>query len=109
MPITIIGYSAPVTDADAHQLMLDALQSNRSRVFSELEIIDIAKKQSVRENWSEFFYSHHYSILDNFKKSQLWWHPRRSCESLASGTLMNSPMDDNAFPQGLTSASPLLN
>lgn len=90
--ITVFGYSAPVTDADARQLMLTALQSNRSRVFSVLDIIDIAPKGSVRENWSDFLYSHHYSVINDFKKSQLWWHPRRSCEALASGTLMNDPI-----------------
>lgn len=96
--ITIFGYSAPATDADARQLMLSTLQSNRSRVFSELDIIDINDEELVRENWSDFLYSHHYSIIDNFRNSQLWWHPRRSCEALASGTLMNNPMSDNPFP-----------
>ncbi|WP_461791470.1 hypothetical protein [Pedobacter sp.] len=97
--ITIFGYSAPVTDADARKVMLDALVSNRSRVFSELEIIDIAPEEAVEENWSDFIYSHHYNIIDNFKNSDLWWHPRRSCEALASGTLMNDPIPHKPFPE----------
>lgn len=96
--ITVFGYSAPATDIDARQLMLSALQSNRSRPFSEMDIIDIGAEDLVRENWDDFLYSHHYDIMDNFKDSRLWWHPRRSCEALASGTLMNNPMDDNPFP-----------
>lgn len=96
--ITIFGYSAPVTDIDARQAMLEALKSNRSRVFSELEIIDISPEELVEENWSDFLYSHHYSIINNFKRSNLWWHPRRSCEALASGTLMNDPIAHNPFP-----------
>lgn len=96
--ITIFGYSAPVTDMDARRLMLDALESNRSRAFSELDIIDISEEEYVRENWADFIYSHHYCIFESFKDSQLWWHPRRSCEALAAGTLMNNPMSDNPFP-----------
>jgi len=96
--ITIFGYSAPVTDVDARQAMLDALESNASRVFSELDIIDISPQNLVEDNWNDFIYSHHYTIMDNFKNSYLWWHPRRSCEALASGTLMQDPMSDNPFP-----------
>jgi len=97
--ITIFGYSAPVTDIDARKVMLDSLQANRSRVFSELEIIDISPENTVEENWSDFIYSHHYNIIDNFRDSYLWWHPRRSCEALASETLMNDPLPHNPFTE----------
>lgn len=97
--ITIFGYSAPVTDVDARQVMLDALNSNASRVFSEVEIIDISPEELVEENWRDFLYSHHFNIMDNFRDSYLWWHPRRSCEALAAGTLMQDPMSHNPFPE----------
>lgn len=96
--ITIFGYSAPVTDVDARQIMLDSLKRNASRVFSELDIIDISPEEIIEENWSEFLYSHHYNIMSDFKDSYLWWHPRRSCEALALGTLMQEPMSHNPFP-----------
>lgn len=96
--ITIFGYSAPVTDIDARQLMLDALISNPSRMFSEIDIVDISPEDDVRENWNDFLYSHHYTILNSFKDTMQWWHPRRSCEALASGTLMQDPMSHNPFP-----------
>jgi hypothetical protein len=97
--VTIFGYSAPNSDIDAKKLMLDASMKNRSREFYELEIIDIKPEEEVEETWHDFIHSHHYSVIDNFKESYLWHHPRRSTDAFFDAYLMNSPWDDNPFPE----------
>lgn len=96
--VTIFGYSAPDSDVDAKKLMLDASMKNRSREFYELEIIDIKTEEEVEETWYDFIHSHHYSVIDNLKKSYLWYHPRRTTDAFFDAYLMNSPWDDNPFP-----------
>lgn len=97
--ITIFGYSAPDSDIDAKKLMLESIDANKSRVFSEIEIIDIKPEEEIEENWDNFFYKSHYSIIDSFQKSDLWNHPRRSCEAFFSAYLMNTPWSENPFPK----------
>ncbi|MDZ4810870.1 MAG: hypothetical protein SGI96_21755 [Bacteroidota bacterium] len=96
---TIFGYSAPASDVEAKELMLKAAASNKSKVFSEIEIIDIKPEDEVEENWDPFFYKNHYSIVDKFQQSYLWYHPRRSCDAFFSAYLMNTPWSDNPFPK----------
>jgi len=96
--VTIFGYSAPVSDIDAKKLMLDASIENKSREFYELEIIDVKSEEEIEEIWGDFIYSHHYSVLKNLKESYLWHHPRRSTDAFFDAYLMNSPWDDNPFP-----------
>ena len=97
--VTIFGYSAPVSDIDAKKLMLDASMENKSRNFYELEIIDIKPEEEVENTWYDFIYSHHYSVIDSFKKSYLWYHPRRSTDAFFDAYLMNSPWKENPFPE----------
>jgi len=96
--VTIFGYSAPVSDFDAKTLMTKSFNKNKSHEFSQVEIIDIKPEPEITDNWRDFFYHHHYDVMDNFNKSQLWWHPRRSCEAHASALLMNSPWPYDPFP-----------
>lgn len=97
--VTIFGYSAPDSDVDAKKLMLDASMKNRSREFYELEIIDLKSEDEIEETWYDFIHSHHSSIINNFKDSYLWYHPRRSTDAFFDAYLMNSPWDYNPFPE----------
>ncbi|WP_343785326.1 hypothetical protein [Wandonia haliotis] len=97
--VTIFGYSAPVSDIDAKKLMLDASFKNKSREFYELEIIDVKPEEEVEETWDDFIYSHHYSIHNSLKETYLWYHPRRTTDAFFDAYLMNSPWDDNPFPE----------
>lgn len=96
---TIFGYSAPTSDIEAKDLILNEIKTNASKVFSELEIIDIKAKVSVEENWNHFFYKSHYRVVDQLSNSYLWYHPRRSCDAFFSAYLMNTPWPDNPFPE----------
>jgi hypothetical protein len=89
--ITIFGYSAPKTDVAAREIMHQVWANNKTRNFGEIKIIDIADKEIIKENWSEFFVQQHYGITDNFDNSYLAHYPRRSCEAFASASLFNDP------------------
>lgn len=97
--VTIFGYSAPDSDVDAKKLMLDGSMKNRSREFYELEIIDLKSEDEIEETWYDFIHSHHSSVINNFKDSYLWYHPRRSTDAFFDAYLMNSPRDYNPFPE----------
>ena len=96
--VTIFGSSAPVSDLDAKDLMVKSFHTNEAHAFSQVEIIDVKPREDVISNWNDFFYKNHYTVINNFSDSQLWHHPRRSCESHASAHLMNSPWKTNKFP-----------
>ncbi len=97
--VTVIGYSAPVTDTEAKKLLLDAWTNNPSQRLAELEIIDIAERDHVEKMWEEFFVGTHYSIFDSFDFSILKRHPRRSCEAFAFATLQQAPWHEERLPE----------
>jgi hypothetical protein len=97
--LTIFGYSAPNTDVEARNLMLEVWRKNPTLQLAEVEIIDIRRREELESNWNEFFVSHHYGITDNFFNSYLMKFPRRSCDAFAEATLMLQPWHDNPFPR----------
>ena len=66
--VTIFGYSAPRTDVDAIALLKTAWSGERKRDYEQIEIIDIRSQSELLENWSEFIYSHHFHVVDDFFK-----------------------------------------
>lgn len=96
---TIFGYGAPDSDIDAKNLLLQAMNKNKSKVFYEVEVIDIMPDTELEDKWRNFFYKTHYRIINKFQKSYLWWHPRRSCDAFFSAYMMNTPWSDNPFPE----------
>ena len=96
--LTVFGYSAPVTDVEARNLMLEVWKNNKTLEFAEVEIIDIQNRDVIESNWKDFFFSHHYMVTDSVFKSYLFTHPRRSCDAFSAATLMCAPWHDNPFP-----------
>lgn len=94
---TIFGYSAPVTDIDARNLLLKEWKSNPTLPLAEMEIIDIKDEEKVEKSWKEFTFSHHYGIHQDIRHSFLWRYPRRSCDAFAAANLMCNPWKDNTF------------
>ncbi|GAI09010.1 unnamed protein product, partial [marine sediment metagenome] len=94
---TIFGYSAPVTDIDARNLMFEEWKSNPSLPIVEMEIIDIKKREEIERTWQGFIYSHHYGVHKSIHHSFLWRYPRRSCDAFAAANLMCNPWKDNTF------------
>lgn len=79
--VTIVGYSAPKSDAEAVAMMKKAWGSIDNRTLEEIEIIDIRDEEEVIESWNQFIHTHHYSYHTSFFDSTLAKCPRRTCES----------------------------
>ncbi len=97
--VTAFGYSAPTTDIEAKNLMLEVWQQNPSLNLAEIDIVDIADRVHLESTWSDFTVSHHYGIYENIFQSILMRHPRRSCDAFAEATLMCAPWQDNPMQQ----------
>lgn len=95
---TIFGYSKPISDVVAKNLMLEVWKANQTLELAQIEIIDIKPREELENEWEEFCIGNHYGIFNTFFKSDLYNHPRRSCESLADATLLLNPMKENKFP-----------
>ena len=80
--VTIFGYSAPTTDVEAVNLLLEAWGGGEKRKWEEIEIIDIDEEEKLEKKWKRFIYSHHYQIHKNFYDSLIAESPRRSTEDL---------------------------
>lgn len=100
--ISVFGYSAPVTDAEARNLILSVWKDNPTRELAEIVLIDIRAKddrEGLEKNWADFMVSHHYACYDNFFDSYLCRHPRRSCDAFAMASLQCTPWRDNFIPK----------
>jgi len=100
--LTVFGYSAPVTDAEAKSLMHSVWQDNPTLELAEIDLIDIRvnhDREGLEQTWDDFTFSHHFACYDNIYNSYLFNHPRRSCDAFAMATLMCAPWHDNAYPQ----------
>lgn len=82
--LTVFGYSAPTSDVEAVELMTKGWGDRATRQFEQTEIIDIAPRATLLENWRQFYFSGHYQVLKSFSKSSLAWFPRRSIEHMLS-------------------------
>ncbi len=96
--VTVFGYSAPVTDVEAKQLMLEVWKKNTTKSLGAMHIIDIKTEDEVRKNWKDFE-AWSMSVGDSIWNTSLFIHPRRSCDAFAMATLQQSPWADNHFPR----------
>ncbi|MBL7004270.1 MAG: hypothetical protein ISR69_09615 [Gammaproteobacteria bacterium] len=97
--LTVFGYSAPVTDVEARELMLDKWSNNKTLELAQVEIVDTRDKDEIEKSWDDFVFSHHSGIRNNIFNSYLFQQPRRSCDAFAAATLMVSPWHSNPFPR----------
>lgn len=79
--VTIFGYSAPKSDAEAVSMMKMAWGAVSERNLEEIELIDIRNEDEVRDSWCEFIHTHHYAYRTSFFDSALARYPRRTCEA----------------------------
>lgn len=79
--VTVFGYSAPKSDAEAVAMMKRAWGPVDERNLEEIELIDIRDEETVIESWNEFIHTQHYSYVTSFFNSTLAKCPRRTCET----------------------------
>lgn len=78
--LTIFGYSGPVTDYKAKELMLEGWEKRPMKRFSHVEIIDVGDVSELRRNWQNFIPLHHDMIVRSFWESTIAKWPRRTAE-----------------------------
>lgn len=93
--VTVFGYGAPDTDAEAVTLLDEAYGGKDARSMEQFEIIDIQDEKTVVKRWDKFIHSHHYDYATDYFNSSLALNPRRTSESYFQHIL---PMTlDDAF------------
>jgi hypothetical protein len=100
--ITVLGYSAPATDVEARELLLNAWQKNRTRSLAQLSIYDIRDPEQVEQSWADFIKDIHGGASQDFEHNYLYMHPRRTCEAFAFATLQQQPWREDRFPRAKT-------
>ena len=78
--LTIFGYSGPVTDYKAKELMLDGWEKRPMKHASHVEIIDVGDVSDLRRNWQKFIPLNHDMIVRSFWESTIAKWPRRTAE-----------------------------
>ena len=96
--VTIFGYSAPLTDVEARNLLLRAWQENPTRELAQLNIVDIREPSEVERSWANFIEGIHGGASQIFSDDFLLRHPRRTCEAFGSATLQQDPWHEDRFP-----------
>ena len=97
--ITVFGYSAPASDVEAIELMRKAYKGTGIRELEQIEIIDIKSEDELRETWSPFIVSDHFQVCNDFQKSWIAKHPRRTCDAMWQQLMEHKFLDSNHFPE----------
>lgn len=94
--LTIYGYGAPVSDADAVNLLKSAWMGRSDRKIEHVEVIDVVSSSVLHERWSGFTPTGHLKPIRSVWESWIMMHPRRSVESLMQPVLHGEPAEN--FP-----------
>jgi hypothetical protein len=97
--VTIFGYSAPVSDVNARELLQMAWDRNESRELAEIEIVDIRPARAVHKNWATFITRDHYVTARRLSATWMFHFPRRSCDSLGWAILQLDPWSERKLPR----------
>lgn len=101
--VTIFGYSAPTSDAEAIEMLKQAWGAVYERELEEIELIDIREESEVIKSWDQFIHTHHYSYHTSFFDSTLAKFPRRSCEATFDRLMNCRWLDDSkGFKDGMS-------
>ena len=99
--LTIFGYSAPTTDVEAIALLKNGWGDKNLRDLEQIELIHNprTKIEELEKRWEPFIHTHHYDGYDDFFKSQVMQHPRRSCEAMWQQLMECQFLDGNPAPK----------
>lgn len=100
--LTIFGYSAPQSDAEAIESIKDGWGTPEQRQFEEIEIIDIRDENELRKQWAPFIHTHHYEVWDDYFDSWLAKHPRRGIDQFVEQFLEAQFIDEKPVPRDVS-------
>ena len=101
--LTVFGYSAPVSDIDAVEILKQSWVQRSDRKFEHIEVIDIEPENELRKRWKPFLPTGHLRHISSLEDSWITMYPRRSVEALMRPVYFGEPSEQ--FP--LESASAL--
>jgi hypothetical protein len=96
---TVFGYGAPKSDVAAMDLLSRAWGGFEKRNMEEVEFINRQPEAQLLESWKSFVHTHHYLYHDDFYKSWLANHPRRSGEAYFHQFLDAKFIENNPLPR----------
>ncbi len=99
---TIFGYSAPVSDIEAIEMLQEGWGPTDKRNLEQIEIIDIAPSNQIEKSWGNFIFSDHVTTINNLYDSYLSSYPRRSCDAFWDMTMDLIPRPQNALDRTAT-------
>lgn len=79
--VTVFGYGAPASDADAVQLLQDSWFARSRREFEHMEVVDTAEGEVLERRWRRFTPTRHFRAFATFDQTSIARWPRRSCEA----------------------------
>jgi len=102
---TIFGYSAPVTDKEAVELLKKGWGDVNTRDMEQTEVINRpgSDHDALADTWEPFMHTHHYDIFDSFFDSFIAKHPRRSIEAYWNQYWEAKFISNNTVPQSFAS------
>jgi hypothetical protein len=98
---TIFGYSAPITDKEAVDLLKGGWGDVEHREMEQTEVINRpgADRDALAKTWQPFMHTHHYDIFESYYDSWLANHPRRSIEAYWNQYWETKFVSKNTVPQ----------
>lgn len=97
--VTIFGYSAPVTDVEAINIMRKSWGNPEiDQSLTQFEIIDIQDENNLKKSWEKFIFSHHYEVTNDFFRSSIVRFPRRTGEVFNANYLEAKFYEENYPP-----------
>lgn len=108
---TVFGYSAPITDVEAVDLLKDAWGDvGTVRAMDQVEIINRpgADHDALRSTWDRFIHTHHYDIFEKFEDSWIAQHPRRTMEAFVHQYIEAQFIESNPVPMDVTAIDELI-
>lgn len=107
---TVFGYSAPVTDKQAVDLLKEGWGDVEERNLEQTEIINRpgSDEDELRRIWDPFIHSHHYEVRESFYDSYLGIHPRRSVEAWINQFIDANFLEEHRVPEQFRSFGEML-
>lgn len=91
--LTIFGYSAPFSDADAVKLLKSAWMGISDRKIEHVEVVDVVSDSVLYDRWKKFTPTGHLRPIRSIWDSWIMRHPRRSVESLMWPVFCGEPAE----------------
>jgi hypothetical protein len=99
---TLFGYGAPKSDTEAIKLLKEGWDESKIKELLQVEIIDIKPEDKLKETWDQFIFADHCDVWNDFYKSWIAKHPRRTCDAMWAQLMMVKFTEENPVPKDVS-------